>query len=282
MAYCQYVLEWSDYMAIKSHVQLPKCILKHFSESSGRVFYLDVKTGNIGLTSAGVLGTKSGYFSDEQEAYLGKEIESPIARLASKVRSFIEKDNGSLTLDEKVETVLKKYITAAMARSDLLLDTFLSESETADLCTDQQNHDDLVRFSTVRNDGIAEMLKNYFLVVLVNKTEDNLVVPRNCFYTLPSKGSACIVAPISPQCALCLFPPEYSAKSEQLKDYRMCHVEKMEDIEFMNQRALLYEYMYNKTFVASATRKELDKLAVFLEGNRVKLERIWSSARQNI
>lgn len=269
-------------MAIKSHVQLPKCILKHFSESSGRVFYLNVKTGNIGLTSAGVLGTECGYFSHKQEAYLSKEIESRIARVASKVRSFIEEDNGLLTLKEAEERVLKKYVTAAMARSDLSLYAFLSESVTADLCTDQQNHDDLVRFSTMRNDGIAEMLKNYFLVVLVNKTEDNLVVPRNCFYALPSKGSACIVAPISPQCALCLFPPEYSGKSGQLKDYRMCRVEKMEDIEFMNQRVLLYEYMYNKTFVASATRKELDKLAVFLDGNRVKLERIWSSARQNI
>ena len=94
MPHFRYILEWSERMACNSHIQLPKCVLKHFSESSGRVFYLDVKTGNIGLTSAAVLGTEYGFFSDEQEAYLSKEIESPIALVASKVRTFIKKDKG--------------------------------------------------------------------------------------------------------------------------------------------------------------------------------------------
>mgnify|MGYP003307964025 CR=1 FL=1 len=57
-------------MAIDSHIQLPKGVLKHFAESSGRVFYLDMVTGKIGLAGAGVLGTEYGYYSEEQEKYL--------------------------------------------------------------------------------------------------------------------------------------------------------------------------------------------------------------------
>lgn len=269
-------------MAIDSHIQLPKGVLKHFSESSGRVFYLDMVTGKIGLAGAGVLGTEYGYYSEEQEKYLNKEIESPITNVASKVRAFLKKDKGSLTLKKSEEIILKKYVTAAMARSSLSLETFLSTSMTADLFTEQQNHDDIVFFSTMRNGGVAEIFKNYFLVVLINKTEDNLVVPRNCFYTLSSNKFECIVAPISPKCALCLFPPEYADKNGLSKDYRLCHVETIEDIELMNQRALMYEYMCNKTFVASATRKELDELVIVLDRNREKLEEIWKSVRQDI
>ena len=119
-------------------------------------------------------------------------------------------------------------------------------------------------------------------MILINKTEDNLVIPRNCFYTLFSNGLECIVAPISPKYALCLFPPEYADKNGLSKDNRLCHVENVEDIESMNQRALLYEYMCNKTFVASATRKELDKLAIVLDKNREKLEGIWKNVRKDI
>lgn len=268
-------------MAIDSHIQIPKGVLKHFSEPSGRVFYLDVETGKIGLAGAGVLGTEHGYYSNEQEAYLNKEVESPLTSLAAKVRAFSKKDKGTLTLRKSEEIVLKKYITAAMARSKLSLDAFLSASITADLCTDQQNHDDIVLFSTMKNGGVAEIFENHFLVVLINKTEENLVVPRNCFYALASNGFECIVAPISPKCALCLFPPEYADNYSLSEDYRLCHVDNTEDIELMNKRALMYEYMYNKTFVASATRKELEKLATCLEENREKLERIWSSVHKN-
>ena len=38
----------------------------------------------------------------------------------------------------------------------------------------------------------------------------------------------------------------------------------------------------NKTFVASATRKELDELVIVLDRNREKLEEIWKSVRQDI
>ena len=266
-------------MAVDSHIQIPKGILKYFSESSGRVYYLDVSSGKIGLAGAGVLGTEHGYYSEEQEQYLNKEIETPFASLAAKVRAFL-KDNKALTLSLLEEKVLKRYITAAMARSQLSLDAFLSASFTADLFTDQQNHDDLVYLATKQNNGIVKILDNHFLAIMINKTEVNLVVPRNCFYVLSSRGYECIVAPISPQCALCLLPQEYAEQYSDVKEYRLFFVEKTEDISFMNCRALMYEYMYNKTFVASATRKELDELATFRNERKEDLEALWNKVHK--
>ena len=60
----------------------------------------------------------------------------------------------------------------------------------------------------------------------------------------------------------------------------MFFVEKTEDISFMNCRALMYEYMYNKTFVASATRKELDELATFRNERKEDLEALWNKVHK--
>lgn len=265
-------------MSVDSHIQIPNGVLKHFRDSSGRVHYLDVTTGKMGLTSSKNLGTEYGYYSDTQELFLNKEIENPLTSLASKVRLFQQNGCGTLTLPQTEEVVLKKYITSAMARSRLSLDAFLAVSETAFLCSDQQNHDDLVYFSICRNNGIAEILEDHFLVILINKTEKNLVVPRNCFYALSSQGMECIVAPISPQCALCLFPPEYAEQSHISKEYRLCVVENVEDVARMNQRALMYEYMYNKTFLASASQEELKELLAFRDEHEEELEALWTKA----
>jgi hypothetical protein len=88
----------------------------------------------------------------------------------------------------------------------------------------------------------------------------------------------CIVAPISPKCALCLFPPEYAERSNISKDYRLCVVENAEDVAHMNQRALMYEYMYNKTFVASASQEELKELLAFRDEHKEELETVWTKA----
>lgn len=267
-------------MAVRSHIQIPKGVLKQFSEASGRVYYLQVDTGKIGLTSAKMLGTEYGYYSEEQEKYLNKEIESPLTSLATTVRDFLEQKRHTLTLSASAEKSLKKYITGAMARSELSMDAFLSASVTAAFFTPQQNHDQLVYFSTKKNGGVAEIIKDHFLVLLINKTEKNFVVPRNCFYVASSYGCECIVAPISPKCALCLFPPEHVNKIDVSKEYRLCYVEDSAGINRMNQRALMYEYMYNKKFIASATREELNELAVFMNERKQELENLWKIAHK--
>ena len=48
----------------------------------------------------------------------------------------------------------------------------------------------------------------------------------------------------------------------------------------MNQRALMYEYMYNKTFVASATRNELDELVAFRNERKQDLDRLWEEVHK--
>ena len=268
-----------------SHIQLPNGVLKHFRSNepraSGRVYYLDLNDGCIHLSGSKRLGTETGYYSEEIESYLNKEIETPFTSLAAKVRSFAEKDLDTLVLDVTVEETLKRYIVAAMARSKLALNSLMKKSVTAQFMSMQANHDDLVLISTLGNHGLIPLLQSHKMLVLVNRTDRQFVVPRNCFYTVHSQGYSCIVAPISPICALELVPEKYSGNVINGEEYRFGYIDDPNIISEMNKQALRYEYSFNQTFVASASRYELEKLKTYLETNREYLESLKASSNNS-
>lgn len=264
-------------MPINSHIQLPNGILKQFRESSGRVFYLDIGEKHIGMTSTKAIGVETGYYSDKTEQYLNHEIETPFFALTAKVRAFVDGNSEVLTLPIEAENTFKKYITGSMVRSDLALNTFLDSSVTADQHSPQRNRDDLIGIATRCNAGIVPIIENYAMAILVNRTQKNLVVPRNCFYTVPFNGAECIVAPISPICALLLLPE--NCATNFISD-GMVYIDIPHDIEVMNIRALSYEYVFNKGIVVSISKKELEELMSFLEQNENILEMRRKQAHQ--
>lgn len=269
-------------MSVNSHIQIPKGILKCFGdkEKSGRIWYLNVSNGKIGLAGAGKLGTLYGYYSDEMEKYLNQEIETPLMQLNAKVRSFLSGDEKQLYLTVTSEDVLKKYILGAIARSDFAKRSFETGSITAQFCDEQENHDFLVSFATENLQWGKEVIGGYSFGLLVNRTSRNLVVPRNCFYTAKSCGVDCIVAPISPNCALALCPPEYSGNKVNGETRLLGNIDDEKAIEIMNIRALFYEYVYNLSFIASNSKEEIDGLRKVLETNRRLFEtqrrQVWS------
>ena len=271
-------------MAVDSHIQIPKCILKCFVDSSHRVYYLDTKTGYIGLAGARKLGTEYGYYSDEQERFLNKEIETPVSLLSQKVSRWLSNRETILELPIAEEHVLKKYIAASMARSNFALESMQKSMGAYSrlLLSKQQVHDFISTFGVVENNGIYKVIESYYLVVLVNKTDTNWVVPRNCFYTVPSGECECIVAPISPRCALCLFPLEYAERNESSLSFRLGVVDEQNHSQRMNIRALQYEYIFNQTFVASSTKAELEWLKEYMAESQKELDTLFAEVRKKI
>lgn len=268
-------------MSVESHIQIPKGILKYFGDpdKSGRIWYLDVSNGNVGLAGAGKLGTLSGYYSDEMEKYLNQAIETPLMQLNAKVRCFLASNDNKLTLSTKSEEVLKKYILSAIARSDLAKRSFEESSLTAFYYDEQENHDFLVHFTAERF-KLESIIGECSFGVLINRTPRNLVVPRNCFYTAKSCGVYCIIAPISPNCALALFPQEYPYKKADNNEFVIGNIDDESAIEIMNVRALIYEYVFNKCFIASNSKEEIEGLKKVLKKHHKLCEKqrkeVWS------
>lgn len=256
---------------INSHIQIPNAILKQFrdeEDSEKKVWYLDLDTGEIKRSASVKLGTQKGYYSGRVERFWSTTVESPIAALNARIRKFCDGESGNFSFTEEDKAVVKRYIKAMAIRSNLAYESMMESSLTADECTEQENHDDLSRFGMEATGQFEEMLGRLDVIVLLNKTLYNLVVPRNGWYALSFCGSENIVAPISPRYAFLLYPKDYP----EYKNTQFGAVDDAGYILAMNTMALKHECVYNMTFIASKSRRELDELQKIYREYRAQFE----------
>ena len=262
-------------MPVNSHIQIPNAVLRNFRNPfTGKVFHLDLTLQRIRSCSSDILGTEYGYFSDEMEQYLSKKIEKPFSELVSSVRAFLNSDCPLLEMPIAFEDTCKRYISSAMYRSGLALKMLIQGSVTAPFVSAQENHDDLVRVGLQHNNGIFPQLADYEMIVLVNRTQVQFVVPRNCFFEVSSHSVKCLIAPISPDCALCLAPKEFRREIIEDAESRMGFLDNAEDVWVSNNHALQFEYVFNHGFVAAANKTELQNLLKYLNSQKSELEKI--------
>ena len=261
-------------MSINSHTQLPKQILQHFCDpGSGLVWYLDLSDGRIHRTSSKKLGTVTDYYSADMEQYLCKTVESDLGRFWTEIEGFANGQVNSVTIHEAEETAVGQYVKALIARSDYWMKIFEEKSLTAALCTPQENHDDLVKALLNGNNRVNRYIEQVQVVYLSNQTAQYFVVPKNGFYCIKSKGRDNLIIPVSPEFAFILKPSEdvgYDKNGDVIHHY---HINDENDISEFNQRALQFEYVLNKDFVAGARKDELEVLIPFLEKHRGELEK---------
>lgn len=256
---------------INSHIQLPNLILKHFrdeTDDTKKVWYLDISSGKIRQSAALKLGTSKGYYSGWGELFWNRAIENPLGELTHKICCFSDEKIADLKLTTADKRTAKRYIKAASIRSDIAYEAMKSSSVTADFFSDQENHDSLSVFGMSLTGNLNQILDAMDVTILLNQTDRNLVVPRNCYYGVSISGDGSIVAPLSPKVALFLF----SAKSHPEWENGFAVVRLGEIIEEMNIYALKYEYMFNKAFVASNSYQELEQLQKFREDHLAELE----------
>lgn len=261
---------------VKSHIQVPRTVLKHFQyKVNGKVYYLDLINNKIHSKGIGNLGTVSGYFSNEMEEYLSGEIEKPLGDLINRILITIPKRGKSIYINlPDSDRTVKKYISALLYRSKLADDELVKTSLVAHLFPDQYRHDSSVKISTGLNDGILPEFNNYTFGILINHSSVHFVIPRNGVYTFPSKNYDCYAAPISPKCSLLLVPKEYPMKAPDGSSTRIGTITSNEDINGMNIEALKMEIVFKGSFVAADRREELQQLQKYREDNKVFLNEI--------
>ncbi len=265
-------------MSVNSHIQVPNFILKNFRDKSGKVNHLDLEKLQIRACGSKDLGTEYGYYSDEIESLLNKEFENPFSKVISDIKGFLKEPQNGLLLPSDFDDVCKRYITISSSRSDLLFDAFKSESFTAFLFSEQQNHDNVVSFTMGYNGGIFPELLSYKVRLLVNNTNRTFLLPRNGFYVVSSDGKQCVAAPIMPEAAILLIPGENTEESNA--ETEVMTIDDSTGVWWMNRQAVWFEYVYNKSFVASTDINELEYFRCFVSNNKEKLEDMRQKVRE--
>lgn len=263
-------------MAIDSHIQLPVQILKHFRDETDpekKVWYLDISKGEIYKKAAKKLGVAKGYYSENGEKFWGQYVESPLGVLNKKIRSFCSGESEQITITPEDVNLAKRYIKSAAVRSNLAYMAMRESSTTADLFSEQENHDALSVFGMNSKGPFDQLFADLSVTVIANRTDRQLVVPRNCYYCVTRLGVRNFVIPISPQSAFLLLPTEHLNQVDN--GYGV--IDDPTQVEVMNVLALKYEYMFNADFVASNCRAELEFLRKFQQENRALLENLRNS-----
>ena len=135
---------------------------------------------------------------------------------------------------------------------------------------EQMIHDAMAILGMNPNEEFDRGLDELEVIVIANRTERHLVVPRNCYYCISGWNVLNYVVPISPRSAFLFFPKEHlNLLNLQDNDYAV--IDDTEQIEQMNVYALKYEYMFNAEFVASDCRLELERLQEFRNQHLDKL-----------
>ena len=249
-------------MGIHSHIQLPNLVLSCFRDDTdpeGKVWYLDLLSGEIRRKPAKRLGTEKGYYSSDIESFWNKTVEDPFGKLNQRMRSFSSGEQSALPLSPQDTETAKQYIKAAMVRSNLADKAMLENSFLAPRLSEQDRHDMLAILAMQLTSAFDQMFANTSVMAIVNRADRRMVVPRNCYYADLCWDALYAIAPISPQCALALLPKEIADTQNE-----GCFViNDSTQVERMNICALKYEYMFNADFVASSRREELELLQQF-------------------
>ena len=143
------------------------------------------------------IGTSKGYYSDFGENFWNRTVEDSLAKLNHKFyKIYMQKENaeiGSLPMSQDDKDIIKKYIKAAMVRSSLAYKTMKQNSFTAELFSEQENHDALSYFGMISTGEVDCILDKLDVAFLINQTDRDLAVPRNCYYEINKSSGINII-----------------------------------------------------------------------------------------
>ena len=256
---------------INSHIQIPRFILKQFVDPAyGKVHFFDLKNGFIARQSARRLGVSKGYYSEEVEGYLNLNYEQPLSIIICSLYPLINNETDVITVysSNDLESIVKQYVSVLMVRSNLALQSFYENSKTAMLFDEQTNHDSLVIFGTnTGGSGVASVLKDTSLQLIINDSNRKFVIPRNGYYEVTSNGFPCIFVPFHPQAAFVLRPTGQKETHKQSQCEAVISINE-DDVYEANLRALRYENIFNEHFVAGIRTEELEELKQIWESRK--------------
>lgn len=168
------------YRKIKSHILLPKFILKNFVDDNGSLHCFNVAKNSYNLSRPSSFNTQEGRHSEDMENFLNAEIEAPLSSTLAELKKILR---GQKTSYRFYADVFMKYLGALFARSPELVDSVYENLVGFGLFTQQQLNDIIVgdAYNLAVNDSDFE---NIYMQIMFNNSLREFVLPVSgvCVY----------------------------------------------------------------------------------------------------
>ena len=220
---------------MNSHIQMPRTILKRFEDSNCFLYYicfqdsvLSVKKGH-----AKTLNTQEGYYSEETEELLSKEVER---HLDKTIKHFENIDGETCTIPSDVEQHAFLYLYSLLARSSYFMESYSNTPR------------DCILKTLFEKDKIIVFLKKTHRVSFIKNVSDApFVLPTGGIFQMNTD----LVCPLTPNTALHFYSNE---------EFKFSIIKDSDIISKLNLEAFHREYQHDRRYIVSNDRVYLSSL----------------------
>lgn len=185
---------------IKSHILLPKFILKNFADSNGSLHCYDIAKNSFYLSRPSSYNTQVGRHSEDMENFLNVEIEAPLSSALAELKKWLR---GQTTTYHFYADVFMKYLWALLARSPEMVDDTNKNIMKFGTSTQQQLNDIIVgeAYNLAQNDTD---FANVRMQIILNTNLREFVLPASgaCTYFHVKDESTHFVIILHPRIAI--------------------------------------------------------------------------------
>lgn len=235
-------------MSKKSHIQMPRLILKNFQKDSKGLFYYDCTQQKIVRGHAKTLCTEMGYYSNDVEIYLDKNVETCMGNLVDflKRTSFQDGDNPP----KNYKDVAFTYCYALISRSPELLSEMKNNLYIRSLSVVNQH--DIVARRALELAKEEDILGFYKIAFLINNTEEELVLPIGGIVQWRMR----LICPVSPWRAIVFYVPIAEKSDKNVNIITLFEIDSKDTIKDINIEAVKQEEKRNKIGIV-ASKKDI-------------------------
>lgn len=246
---------------VDSHIQMPKLLLKKFHNEYKQFYYYDVKKKCIGNRGqAKSLNTECGYYSEETEKYLEKEIETPFSKILKYLEDVGIKDKNIVSINSEIIDSVFNFMYALVVRAPSFQEQLAKDDNDISNLLDVERRDRIIRIcmDITKESGFFD---DFIFTFLFNNTEIPFVLSMDGIYNYTLNGHLVINLPILPNIAICLVHKNYADRIIY-KDgsVSMFTYDRPEDIMIMNHQAFLSQIKHEWGYVVCPQRAELERL----------------------
>lgn len=196
-------------MPVKSHIQIPKSIVKNFSfkdvvksnDSMTKIdftYKLSVKNSHIRKIKAKNFCTKKGYYDDDVEEILSCKYEAPFGNIKKEIYQFIKGKKKTMTITPLCFQIAFNFLSSLWNRNKMSLQLYKEESLLKDIlppltASEYQKICHKIQISPL---GFIE---DYSMTILIAKGNLDFVTTSCGFTIIPVNKQWLFFLPICPK-----------------------------------------------------------------------------------
>lgn len=241
---------------MKSHILIPKFLLKKFENEKNFFYCYDVNSGEIKKGHAKSLNTEENYYSEDTEKFLSNCIENPMSTI---IKAFEKAENKKICLPNNYDSIVINYARALICRGQRIKRSVAKNSISYQFLDEQSKNNYNVNAGLyhAEKEGLFD---GYSIELLLNRSDIPLVLPLCGIYECHTKYTTFLVIPVTPIYAFILIPGKSEHFKEAFSPSVHCSEVESDFVMLLNEIAFYTEIDTNKMFVVSNCQKELIRL----------------------